>query len=262
MSKKITSLDNKDIKHVKKLVNKSRFRKETKTFVIEGKRELKMASKNGYVLNKIYYNPNIIDFKQVSDEFNCEIVEVSNIIYSKISVRNTTEGIIGLVSEKKQILSVEEKKINLALVIDGVEKPGNIGAILRSCDASNVNLIILTNQKCDLYNPNIIRSSLGTVFSQKIIQLDSKKAYDLLKKYNYSIYATSLETNKSYESIKYDNPCAIVVGSENLGISKFWEKNADQLIKIPMLGLIDSLNVSVSAAITLFEVNRQNKFSL
>ena len=166
-----------------------------------------------------------------------------------------------MVSEKKQILSVEEKKINLALVIDGVEKPGNIGAILRSCDASNVNLIILTNQKCDLYNPNIIRSSLGTVFSQKIIQLDSKKAYDLLKKYNYSIYATSLETNKSYESIKYDNPCAIVVGSENLGISKFWEKNADELIKIPMLGLIDSLNVSVSAAITLFEVNRQNKFS-
>ena len=82
-----------------------------------------------------------------------------------------------------------------------------------------------------------------------------------VKKYNFSIYATSLETNKSYESIKYNNSCAIVVGSENLGISKFWKKNADQLIKIPMLGLIDSLNVSVSAAITLFEVNRQNNFS-
>ena len=261
MSKKIISLDNKEIKHLKKLINKSRFRRETKTFVIEGERELKMASQNGYVLNKIYFNPNIIDFKQVADEFDCEIVEVSNIIYSKVSIRNNTEGIVGLVSEKKHIISLEEKKSNLVLVIDGVEKPGNIGAILRSCDAADVNLIILTNQKCDLYNPNIIRSSLGTVFSQKIIQLDSEKAYDLLKKYNFSIYATSLETNKSYESIKYDNSCAIVVGSENLGISKFWKKNADQLIKIPMLGLIDSLNVSVSAAITLFEVNRQNNFS-
>ena len=102
------------------------------------------------------------------------------------------------------------------------------------------------------------RENIKTVFEDGLTTCN----YTILKKYNYSIYATSLETNKSYESIKYDNPCAIVVGSENLGISKFWEKNADQLIKIPMLGLIDSLNVSVSAAITLFEVNRQNKFSL
>ena len=261
MNKKITSLDNKDIKYVIKLINKSKLRRETKEFVIEGKRELKMAYQNGYVIKKIYCNSNIIDLSKVSNEYDCEIIEINNHIYSKISFRDTTEGLVSLVCEKNQIISVDESKINLVMVIDGVEKPGNIGAILRSCDAANVDFIIITNQKCDLYNPNVIRSSLGSIFSQKIIQLESKKAFDLLKNHNFSIFATSLNSTESYESIKYNNSCAIIVGSENLGISKFWQKNSDQLIKIPMLGLIDSLNVSVSAAITLFEVNRQNKFS-
>ncbi len=147
------------------------------------------------------------------------------------------------------------------IILDGIEKPGNIGAILRSCDASNVDLIIINSQKCDLYNPNVIRSSLGTIFSQKIISLDNKSTLDFLKKNDIKVYATYLNAKKSIQSVNYNSSSAIIVGSENLGISKFWINNSDELIKIPMLGSIDSLNVSVSAAIVLYEINRQNRFN-
>ena len=132
---------------------------------------------------------------------------------------------------------------------------------MRSCDAAKVDLIIINNQKCDLYNPNVIRSSLGTIFSQKIIIHDYESTYNFLKKNNLIVYATSLNGEKNIDKIYYNKSCAVVVGSENLGISKFWDTKSDELIKIPMLGTIDSLNVSVSAAIVLYEINRQNDFN-
>ena len=261
MIKKITSLENREVKHVIKLYNKSKLRRESRSFIVEGKREIKLAFENGFQLEKIYFNPNIVERNRVIDEFGSDLIEVNNDVYSKISLRNTTEGIVAIVNEKKNISNLNTGNKNLVLVLDGVEKPGNLGAIFRSCDAANVDLIILTNQKCDLYNPNIIRSSLGTVFTQNIIQLKTNDALNLLKKHHFSIFATSLKATKNYDSVSYDQSTAIVVGSENLGISLFWQKNSDNLIKIPMLGSIDSLNVSVSAALTLFEVNRQNKFN-
>tara|TARA_B100000524_G_scaffold340765_1_gene234199 strand:+ start:1100 stop:1888 length:789 start_codon:yes stop_codon:yes gene_type:complete len=261
MIKKITSLENKHIKHVIKLIKKSKLRKKTKTFVVEGYRELKMAHKNGYEIIKIFCDSNIVNLNDVSYNFKSNIIEVNSAIYSKISLRKSTEGLVALVREKNKRIYINRTKINLAVVIDGVEKPGNLGAILRSCDASDVDLIILTNQKCDLFNPNVIRSSIGSVFSQNIFQLECSEAFDILKKYNFSIYSTSLNDSVCYHSIKYKNSCAIIFGSENLGISEFWKNKSDKLIKIPMLGRIDSLNVSVSAGIILSEVNRQNKFS-
>jgi len=163
--------------------------------------------------------------------------------------------------QKDEKIELLPKKNNLVIILDGVEKPGNIGAILRSCDAAKVDLIIINNQKCDLYNPNVIRSSLGTIFSQKIIINDYESTYNFLKKNNLNVYATSLNTKKSIHKINYNKSCAVVVGSENLGISKFWETKSDELIKIPMLGSIDSLNVSVSTAIVLYEINKQNDFN-
>ena len=132
---------------------------------------------------------------------------------------------------------------------------------MRSCDAAKVDLIIINNQKCDLYNPNVIRSSLGTIFSQKIIIDDYESTYNFLKKNNLNVYATSLNGEKNIDKINYNKSCAVVVGSENLGISKFWDAKSDELIKIPILGSIDSLNVSVSAAVVLYEINRQNDFN-
>ena len=137
----------------------------------------------------------------------------------------------------------------------------HIGAILRSCDASNVDLVILTNEKCDIYNPNVIRSSVGTFFSNKIVSMENESALNFLKNKGFKIYGTSLNASKKYNSISYNCSTAIISGSENNGISEFWSKNSDELIKIPMLGMADSLNVSVSSAICLFEVNRQFKFN-
>ena len=219
-----------------------------------------MAYSNGYLIKKIYCNPNIIDPKTVKSQYDTEIIEVNNDIYSKISFRSSTEGIVAIVFQKDKNFKLDEDKINLALVLDGIEKPGNIGAILRSCDSADVDLIILNNEKCDLYNPNLIRSSLGSIFSLKIVSMKLDDTLDFLKDNKFKIYATSLSSKNSIDKIKFDNSSAIVLGSESSGISKFWLDKSDELIKIPMLGLVDSLNVSVSAAITLYEVNRQNNF--
>ena len=260
MNKRIYSSDNKEIKHLIKLVNKPRLRKESKSFVVEGKRELEMAYSNGHLIKKIYCNPNIIDLKTVKSQYDTEIIEVSNDIYSKISFRSSTEGMVAIVFQKDINFKLDDCKINLALVLDGIEKPGNIGAILRSCDSADVDLIILNNEKCDLYNPNLIRSSLGSIFSLKIVSMKSDDTLDFLKDNKFKIYATSLSSKNSIDKIKFGNSSAIVLGSESSGISKFWLDKSDELIKIPMLGLVDSLNVSVSAAIILYEVNRQNNF--
>ena len=260
MNKRISSSENKEIKHLIKLVNKPRLRKESKSFVVEGKREIEMAYSNGHLIKKIYCNPNIIDPKAVKSQYDTEIIEVNNDIYSKISFRSSTEGIVAIVFQKDKNFKLDGGKINLALVLDGIEKPGNIGAILRSCDSANVDLIILNNEKCDLYNPNLIRSSLGTIFSLKILSMKADDTLDFLKDNKFKIYATSLSSKNIIDKIKFGNSSAIVLGSESSGISKFWLDKSDELIKIPMLGLVDSLNVSVSAAITLYEVNRQNNF--
>ena len=261
MSKRITSLDNKEIKNIIRLTNKSRLRNESKLFVVEGLRELRMANSNGFNIKKLFCNTNIANLESVQSEFKSEIIEVNNEVYSKISIRNTTEGLVGVLEQKDEKIELLPKKNNLVIILDGVEKPGNIGAILRSCDAAKVDLIIINNQKCDLYNPNVIRSSLGTIFSQKIIIDDYESTYNFLKKNNLNVYATSLNGEKNIDKINYNECCAVVVGSENLGISKFWGTKSDELIKIPMLGSIDSLNVSVSTAIVLYEINRQNDFN-
>ena len=260
MNKRISSSDNKEIKHLVKLINKPRLRKESKSFIVEGKRELEMAYSNGHLIKKIYCNPNIINPKTVKSQYDTEIIEVNNDIYSKISFGSSTEGMVAIVFQKDKNFKLDGGKINLALVLDGIEKPGNIGAILRSCDSADVDLIILNNEKCDLYNPNLIRSSLGSIFSLKIVSMKSHDTIDFLNDNKFKIYATSLSSKNSIDKIKFGNSSAIVLGSESSGISKFWLDKSDELIKIPMLGLVDSLIVSVSAAITLYEVNRQNNF--
>ena len=214
-----------------------------------------------------------------ADELNGELIERDHVI-SKVSMRKVdvlpnfelwifgVVAVLSLFAFDKKVLEQKDEKIellpkknNLVIILDGVEKPGNIGAILRSCDAAKVDLIIINNQKCDLYNPNVIRSSLGTIFSQKIIIDNYESTYNFLKKNNLNVYATSLNGKKNIDKINYNKSCAVVVGSENLGISKFWDTKSDELIKIPMLGSIDSLNVSVSTAIVLYEINRQNNFN-
>ena len=147
--------------------------------------------------------PNIIDINNLKFDNNTQIIEVNNEVYSKISFRNSTEGIIGLIEIKQNsYTNLNSKKINLALVLDGLEKPGNIGAILRSCDASAVDIVILTNEKCDIHNPNVIRSSIGTFFSNNVISMSNEEALEFLKNNNFKIYGTSLNATQYYNSIQ------------------------------------------------------------
>ena len=262
-SKKITSIENKRLKDLIKLSKKSKFRNKTNLFIIEGVKEINSSIVNNYEIKSLFYDPVLIELKKINIPINTEIIEVSSNIYKKISFRSSTEGVIAVAKRKNY--TIENIKINdkkVVLILDGIEKPGNIGAILRTSQASNVDSIIITNKKCDIHNPNVIRSSVGSFFKTKIIYMESNDALEFLKKNKFKIYAASLNSDKIYSDENYNFPIALVFGSENEGISKFWEENSDVKIKIPMENKIDSLNVSVSCAIILYEINRQSKFAL
>jgi TrmH family RNA methyltransferase len=187
---------------------------------------------------------------------------VNQNVYNKISYRSSTEGIIALAEEKNHKLEKLKFKSTtpIIMILDGIEKPGNIGALLRTSDAAKVDAVFIVNQKTDLYNPNIIRSSIGCLFSNQIILSNTKETIDFLNKTKIKILSTSLTASKQYQKINYKQACAIVLGSEDKGISKEWYSQSNELIYIPMEGHIDSLNVSNSGAIIIYEAKRQRNF--
>ena len=184
-SRKITSLENKRIKDLIKLSKKSKFRNKTNLFIVEGLKEINASIENNYEIKSLFYDPKIIELNKIHVPINSEVIEVSSNIYEKISFRSSTEGIIAVVIRKnytKEKIKIDNKKV--VLILDGIEKPGNIGAILRTSIASNVDTIIITNKKCDTHNPNVIRSSVGSFFKTKIIYLENNEALEFLKKIN------------------------------------------------------------------------------
>ena len=180
-------------------------------------------------------------------------------MYQKIAYRETTEGVLALVKSKSHLLSDLKfsNKKPLILVAEAPEKPGNIGALLRTADAAKLDAVIIANPKGDLYNPNIIRSSVGCVFTNTIAIGSSKEVIDFLKKEHIAIYCAALTASEKYTKTNFSNASAIVVGTEATGLSDEWLSNSTQNIIIPMEGEIDSMNVSVSAAIVIFEAKRQ-----
>ena len=263
MHTKITSIQNPLIKEILQLQRKSRTRKKSGLFIIEGKREILLAIKGGYTLDKILFCPDIfnendLNLFQTASESNIQItVEV----YQRIAQRESTEGVIAIAKSRELLLENIVLKDNpLILVAEAPEKPGNIGALLRTADAANVDAVLIANPKTDLYNPNIIRSSVGCVFTNQIATGTSSEIIAFLKKNDIAIYCAALSASKAYQTINYAMPTAIVVGTEAIGLSSEWLENATQNIIIPMQGQIDSLNVSVSAAILIFEAKRQRNF--
>jgi TrmH family RNA methyltransferase len=194
-----------------------------------------------------------LDLKQIPD--TCEIDYVSPKVYTHMAYRGTTEGIIGWALPKNHDLNEIKLSDNpLILIVDAVEKPGNLGAILRTADAAGIDALIISDTRTDVYNPNVIRSSLGAVFSTQVGVSESESVIDWLKK---KIYCTALTVSKPYTDIDYSFPSAIVMGTEATGLSDSWLKQSDQNIIIPMKGIVDSMNVSVSTGIVLFEAVRQ-----
>jgi len=261
----LTSPQNPKIKLVLELLN-SKGRKKHNLFIAEGLREIQIAIKSGFIPTNIFYNSEFIEkkgthhFKSFSIPSH-QIFEVEKKLFSRFAYREDTEGIAGIFKSRTIDLSeLELKKNPLILVLESVEKPGNLGAVLRTADAAAIDAILICDPVIDLYNPNVIRSSIGCIFSQKIIICSSKQAIEWLKKQKITIYSAALTANKYYHQVDFRTSSAIVMGTEANGLSDIWLKKCDIQIKIPMLGKIDSLNVSNATAIIAYEAMRQRGF--
>ncbi|MBM1106674.1 RNA methyltransferase [Aurantibacter crassamenti] len=265
--KQISSLQNALVKKILLLKDKSRERKKSGLFVIEGLRELQLALKGNYKIRTLLFHEELIASEIISklalESQNTELISLSKAVYQKLAYRETTEGIIAVVESKNHGLSTLNfnKKNPLILVAEAPEKPGNIGAMLRTADAANIDAVIIADLKGDLYNPNVIRSSVGCVFTNTIVTATSEEVIAFLKNKNISIYTASLQASKNYLDIDFSGASAIVMGTESTGLTPIWTNNTDQNIIIPMSGQIDSMNVSVSAAILIFEAKRQRKLN-
>ena len=264
--KEITSIQNSYIKELLKLQEKSRERKKKGLFIIEGKREISLAISANYEFDTILYFEDLISEQEILHLFNTNVnrILISKEIYQKLAYRDSTEGIIAVTKAKDFSLeNIKFKTENpLILVAEGIEKPGNIGALLRTADAANVAAVFIANPKSDLYNANIIRSSVGCLFTNQIAVGSSEEIVAFLAEKKIQMYATTLQNSNEYHKENYTAATAIVVGAEATGLTTVFREEATQNINIPMQGQIDSMNVSVAAAIVLFEAKRQRAFKI
>lgn len=259
---KISSLQNTKVKQLVALQQKSSERRKQGVFVVEGIRELQHCLNAGYTINSIFFCPELTDTGALSSLLSESKAsyEVSPEVYEKIAYRGSTEGVIATVQSKQLALKdLHLSKQPLLIVLESVEKPGNLGAILRSADAASADAVIICDPLTDLYNPNLIRSSIGAIFSVPCIACSSDDCINFLKQNNINILTAQLQDSKLYYDTDMTCGTAIIMGTESTGLTDVWRKAADAHIRIPMLGQLDSLNVSVSAAILLFEAVRQRK---
>jgi len=256
----LTSKDNQKIKDIIKL-RKSTKRKKEDLIIVEGKKEIDLALKSGLKPEQLFYS---LEFEKEARFPNwhvanfTEVVEVSKDVFEKICFRDTPDGY--LATFKPSRLALGDVKLSASpfvVILESVEKPGNLGAILRTCDAANVDVVIMADPRTDIYNPNVIRSSLGTVFTKQIVSDTFENIIEWLELNKIKAFATTPDTRVLFTDVDFTGGTAILIGTEHDGLSDKWLERADQKIKIPMNGKMDSLNASVSAGIVIYEVVRQ-----
>lgn len=263
--KQISSTQNPFIKSLVQLQEKAKARRQSGTFLIEGQREIMLATKGGYELESVLFVPEMIseaEVKQLAGR-QANLTEINREVYQKLAYRDTTEGILAVAKSKS--LRLEDLQLGnnpLVLVAEATEKPGNLGALLRTADAANLDAVIIANPKSDMYNPNIVRSSVGCLFTNQIATASTQEVIDFLKSKGIAIYCATLQDSTYYHTQDYSAPTALVVGTEATGLTQEWRDASTKNIIIPMQGEIDSMNVSVAAAILIFEAKRQRGFNL
>lgn len=255
------------------LQEKAKARKQSGTFLIEGLREIELAIQGDYELETILFLPELISEKQITKFTNnhtsvselakqIHTIEINKEVYQKLAYRDTTEGILAVAKTKStQLTDLKLSDNPLILIAEAPEKPGNIGALLRTADAANLDAVIIANPKSDLYNPNIVRSSVGGLFTNQIATGTTAEIIDFLKSKKINFYCATLQNATPYHKQDYTTPTALVVGTEATGLTQEWRDHATQNIIIPMQGAIDSMNVSVAAAVLIFEAKRQRNFN-
>ena len=260
MSELITSPSNPKIKRLLALQQKSSARREAGLFVVEGQRELQHCIDAGFEIDSIFICPSLHGSQPPSTSGQTKVFDVSEEVYAKISYREGTEGIIAEVKTPER--NLEELVLPerpLVMVLESVEKPGNLGAVLRSADAAGADAVLVCDPLTDLWNPNLIRASIGAVFTVPCVACSSQEAISWLKARGIRILTAQLQDSSLYYDCDMTAGTAIVMGTESTGLTPVWREAADAHIRIPMLGELDSLNVSVSAAILLFEAVRQRQ---
>jgi len=256
----ISSLDNKLIKSTIAL-KETRERKKTGLFLVDGAREIELAIKAGLRPEILFFCPEIAT-RQIKTE--AETIEVSTNVFSKMAYKENPDGFLAVFKKQDfflRDLKKDKKSSYLLIILEGIEKPGNLGAIIRTANAAGVDGIILNDSLIDIYNPNVIKASEGLIFSTKIIMSNREETIDFLKENKIKSFGAATSGKKNYDENNFKLSIALVLGSEAQGLSKNWLKEADQLIKIPMRAGVDSLNLSVSAAILTYEVLRQRGFN-
>ena len=294
-SETITSAQNPKIKNLLLLQEKSKARREQGLFVVEGRRELEHCLRAGFIIRTLFVCPEItgasaLDSAEIyfsgrcpknqisAPSFLCHpthaeapchserseesplVIEIPEQLYRKVAYRESTEGILAEVEYRSLTLEDLELPENpLVMVLEAVEKPGNLGAVLRSADAAGADAVIICDPLTDLYNPNLIRASIGAVFTVPTVACSSADAIAFLQKLGIQILTAQLQDSSLYYDVDMRRGTALVMGTEATGLTGQWRKAASAHIRIPMLGRLDSLNVSVSAAILLFEAVRQRQ---
>lgn len=251
----IESLQNEKIKYLNRLLSDNRFRKKEKVFTVEGIQENERALKfsfqpiNYFICETIFTGKLPNNFESISPK-----------IYEKLAYRGSSEGIIGVYKiEEKDLKKYIPKENASVIIIESVEKPGNLGAILRSCEAFGIDALIITDSKVDVFNPNVIRSSVGCLFGMTVFQSDNLATLEFLNSNKFQIFTTNMHQNaKEISKNNLIKKSAIIFGTEHSGLSDFWSEVGENII-IPMAGSIDSLNLSNAVAISCYEILRQKK---
>lgn len=261
--KQITSVQNPYIKELIQLQEKSRNRRKSGQFVMEGLREIEIALRNGYEITSLlicsdFITDDALSKLKIQLQNNTELIEISRDVYQKIAYRDSTEGIVAVAKIKAHDLrNLQLPENPLIIVLESPEKPGNIGAVLRTADAAHADAVIIADARTDLYNPNIVRSSVGALFTNRIAMATSEETISFLKQHHIAVYSAILQEAVPYYTVDFKKGSAIVMGTEATGLTSLWREESDANIIIPMEGQIDSMNVSVAAAVLMFEAKRQ-----
>jgi TrmH family RNA methyltransferase len=258
----ISSPANPRIKHLVAL-RRRRVRDDARVTLVEGFEELDLALVAGVRPTALYYCPSLVDAEQLSlagraASIGADVVSVSEEAFRKIAYRESPDGWLAVVPAVRAELSeLKLDAIPLVLICQGVEKPGNLGAILRTADAAGVAAVIATDPVTDWGNPNVIRASKGTVFSVPVAASSSAEVMAWLDEHQLTLAATTPDASTLLSEADLTGPVAIAVGSEKYGLPPEWLARADVKLRIPMFGRANSLNVATSAAITCYEAVRQ-----
>ena len=251
-------MSNQKIKWVKSL-HKNSTRRDEGVFLVEGVKEITHAIDGGYVPISIFICPEIFGEGTVAQLSHIrEVVTVSREVYEKITYRGGTEGLLAAFEAKTRSLDELNFGRNpFFLIIESVEKPGNLGAIIRTADGAGVDGVIICDERTDIFNPNVIRASVGTVFTKQVVTASREEVYDFLERHEIAIYGAVISKGSSqHTDADFSHPAALLLGTEHEGLSDFWRKRCQPVI-IPMLGVNDSLNVSNAAAVLAYEAVRQ-----